>query len=120
MKLLIAALAPALTLLAAPSLAQESEIGYPEGSLAYRSLISADYALAERQLRTDGRVKKDDPAKLINYGLALAKTGRPAEAREAFNRVLAEEELELILADGTTSGSHDVARRGLAMLKSGR
>lgn len=105
---------------AAPVHAQDAEIGYPEGSLAYRSLMAADYSGAERVLRTDSRVRRDDPAKLINYGLALAKTGRPEEARQAFARVLEEEEIELIMADGSASGSHDVARRGLAMLKSGK
>lgn len=105
---------------AVPTAAQDAEIGYPEGSLAYKTLMASDFALAERTLRLDARVSSRDPAKLINYGLALAKTGHIEAARRAFSRVLDEDEIELIMADGSSSNSHDVARRGLAMVRSGR
>lgn len=105
---------------AVPASAQGQEIEYPKGSLAYESLMAADYALAEKQLRADVRVYRKDPAKLINYGLALAKTGHADEARKAFNQVLSEDEIELIMADGSTLASHDVAIRGLKMIKSGQ
>ena len=116
--LIVALALGAAPVVAAP--AQSQEIGYPEGSLAYETLMSADYALAEKQLRADVRVHRNDPAKLINYGLALAKTGHLDAARKAFNQVLAEDEVELIMADGSTLASHDVARRGLRMVKSGQ
>lgn len=106
-----------LAAVALPAAAQESEIGYPDGSLAYRTLLAADYSRAERQLRNDPRVTLDDPAKLLNYGLALAKIGRSDAAQRAFNRVLNAEEVELVMADGTSSNSHEVARRGLAMIR---
>jgi Flp pilus assembly protein TadD len=102
---------------AAPASAQPQEIEYPKGSLAYEALVSADYGRAEQQLRSDHRVHSNDPGRLLNYGLVLAKTGRMAEARKLFKQVLAEDEIELILADGETAGSHEVARRGLAMTK---
>lgn len=105
---------------AAPVAAQDKEIEYPKGSLAYESLMAADYTLAEQQLRTDVRAHRNDPAKLINYGLALAKTGHLVEARRAFKQVLSEDEIELIMADGSTEASHEVARRGLKMIKSGQ
>jgi len=100
-----------------PASAEPQEIEYPKGSLAYEALVSADYGRAEEQLRADNRVHSNDPARLLNYGLLLAKTGRTAEARKLFKQVLAEDEIELILADGETEGSHEVARRGLAMTK---
>lgn len=118
--LLSICLTAAAAAVAVPASAQDGEIGYPEGSLAYRTLLAADYALAERQLRTDSRVTLDDPAKLLNYGLALAKTGHSEAARRAFNRVLNDEEVELVMADGSSLSSHVVARRGLAMIRAAR
>ena len=106
--------------LAAPAAAQPKEIEYPKGSLAYEALVAADYERAEQQLREDRRVHRNDPARLINYGLVLAKTGRAAEARKLFEQTLAEDEIELILADGRMLGSHEVARRGLRMTKTPR
>lgn len=100
--------------------AYSQEIEYPKGSLAYYALMSANYGLAEKQLRADVRVHRNDPAKLINYGLALAKTGHLDAARKAFNQVLSEDEIELIMADGSTVASHEVARRGLRMIRSGQ
>ena len=106
--------------LAVPVSAQPREIEYPKGSLAYEALVAADYQRAEKQLREDKRVHRNDPARLLNYGLVLAKTGRAAEARKVFEQTLAEDEIELILADGQTLGSHEVARRGLRMTKTSR
>jgi hypothetical protein len=106
--------------LALPASAQDREIEYPKGSLAYEALMSADYGRAERQLRSDHRVRYNDPAKLINYGLVLANTGRLQDARKSFETVLAEEEVDLIMSDGSTMGSHDIALQGLEMVKSKR
>lgn len=102
---------------AAPAQAQEKEIGYPEGSLAYEALMNSNYALAEKQLRADKRVPARDPARLMNLGLVLANTGDLEGARRAFNQILSEDEIELIMSDGSTQDSHDAARRSLAMLK---
>lgn len=110
----------ALAAVAVPASAQDREIEYPNGSLAYDALIAADYATAEKQLRADRGVLHNDPAKLINLGLVMAKTGRVKDARESFKMALAEEEVELVMADGRIMGSHDVALEGLAMIKSGR
>lgn len=100
----------------APAQAQQYEIGYPKGSLAYEDLVSLDYASAERRLRHDMRVPADDPAKLINYGRVLAKTGRTAEAAALFQRALGADEIELILADGNVVSSREAARRALRSL----
>jgi tetratricopeptide (TPR) repeat protein len=106
--------------MASPASAQPREIEYPRGSLGYEALVASDYQRAEQQLRADNRVHHNDPARLLNYGLVLAKTGRMAEARKLFEQTLAEDEVELILADGETLGSHEVARRGLRMTKASR
>lgn len=102
---------------AAPVAAQESEIGYPAGSLAYDAMISGDYSRAEQQLRNDNRVARNDPARLINLGQVLAKTGRSAEAADLFTQAMNGEEIELILADGRSMSSREAARRALMTLQ---
>lgn len=99
--------------------AQEAEIGYPEGSLAYQAITSANYAAAEARLRKETRVNRDDPALLLNYGHVLAKTGRPADAARMFERAAAADEIELILADGRVINSREAARRALQRVSVG-
>lgn len=112
------ALAGAVTLVCAGSAAAQSrEIGYPEGSLGVQAILNADYATAERQL-DDFRVHDNDPGRLINLGSILSKTGRTEAAQKHFQQVLEEENVELILADGRTMASHDIARLALSKLES--
>lgn len=112
------ALAGAAALVLAGSAAAEPrEIGYPEGSLGIEAMLNADYAAAERQL-DDFRVHENDPGRLINLGSILAKTGRTDAAEGHFQQVLKEDSVELILADGRTMSSHDIARLALAKLAS--
>jgi hypothetical protein len=59
---------------------------------------------------------KDDPARLINYGTVLAKTGRMDEAAKQFKRAMEADEIELILADGRTITSREAAVRALRAL----
>lgn len=96
--------------------AQQREIGYPEGSLGVQAILNADYAVAERQL-DDFRVYKGDPGRLINLGFVFMKTGRTQEAAKHFEQVLEEENVDLIVADGRTMDSHDIARRALSQLQ---
>lgn len=105
--------AATLTVCAGQASAQTAEVGYPEGSLAYRAIASGDYGKAERQLLKEVRIPKDDPARLINHGQVLAKTGRLAEAARLFERAIESEEVELILADGRIMSSREAARRAL-------
>lgn len=102
-----------------PAVAQQREIGYPEGSLGVQAIMKADYAAAERQL-DDFRVSRNDPGRLINLGFVFMKTGRTQEAARHFEQVLEEENVDLIVADGRTMFSHDIARRALRDLRDGR
>lgn len=99
--------------------AEEPEIGYPKGSLGAQAILSADYATAERQLG-DFRVHERDPGRLINLGVVLAKTGRTDAAIRHFEQVLEEDNVELILADGRTMRSHDIASMALRKLGTAR
>ena len=104
---------------AAPAAAEEAEIGYPKGSLAYQAITAQDYAKAERQLRKEVRIPQDDPGRLINHGHVLVKTGRMADAARAFQKAMEAEEVELILADGRVMNSREAAERALMSVSVG-
>lgn len=99
--------------------AQQTEIGYPKDSLAYRAIASGNYAKAERQLSKEVRIARDDPARLINHGRVLAMTGRYAEAAKYFEQAMQADEIELILADGRVMSSREAARRALVTVSVG-
>lgn len=115
--LILAALPTAALLFASPAAAgQFNQVNDPAPGAA--SLLSSNYANAEREIRA-ANVSKYDPARSINLGIALAKQGRKDDAAKQFNRVLMEEDVEMIVADGQTVMSHDVAQRALAALQNG-
>lgn len=63
---------------------------------------------------------QDDPARLINHGIALARLGRYDEARADFEAAAtASNSVELETAGGEFKDSRHLARRALAMLDSG-
>lgn len=99
--------------------AQQAEIGYPVGSLGFEAIMKSDFAAAERQIRSSG-LSKYDAGRSLNLGYVLAKTGRTEQAAKLFMQVLAEEEVELILADDSSISSHEAARRALAALARSR
>lgn len=99
--------------------AQQQEIGYPKGSLGVEAILNADFAAAERQL-DDFRVSKDDPGRLINLGFVFMNTGRAQDAAKHFEQVLEQDNVDLIVADGRTMYSHDIARRALGQLRVGQ
>ena len=115
--LILAALPTAALFFATPAAAgQFSQVNDPAPGAA--SLLSSNYANAEREIRA-ANVSKYDPARSINLGIALAKQGRRDDAAKQFNRVLMEEDVEMIVADGQTVMSHEVAQRALSALQSG-
>ena len=108
----------ALIILAAGSAAEaksKNEIGYPLGSLGTKAMVSADYSTAEHQL-LNSQVDPNDPARLLNLGHIYAATGRVDDAKSAFGRVLRQDDLDLILANGEHMSSHEAARTSLKAL----
>lgn len=99
--------------------AQDAEIGYPQGSLAYEAITSANYAEAESRLAKESQVRGDDPAYLLNFGHVLAKTGRLAEAAAMFERAARARDVNLVLADGRVMSSREAARRALQSVSVG-
>jgi Flp pilus assembly protein TadD len=113
MRMIAFAIAVSAAGLSAAVSAQSSEADYPVGSLGTDAILVGNYELAERQLRSS-YVSKYDPARALNLGTVLMKTGRTDQAMKQFRRVLLEDDIDLELADGRTVSSHKAARHALA------
>ena len=73
-------------------------------------------AILERQLADD----PNDPALLINLGIAQAQRGNDAAARNRFEAAMTSPEaIDLETANGSLIGSRQLARLALAMLDRG-
>lgn len=114
--LLLAALPLASLLVPAPAAAQV--VTGDDPAPGYSSILNSNYSAAEREIR-DARTTPTDPARAINLGIVLAKTGHREEAAQQFQRVLAQADVQFVVANGTTVGSHEVAQRALAALQNG-
>lgn len=108
--------AAAALVISAPAAAQLGQVNDP--APGYSSLLSSNYSSAEREIRS-ADVSKYDPARSMNLGIALAKQGRRDDAAKQFNRVLFEADVEMVVANGHTVMSHDLARYALASLQNG-
>ena len=82
------------------------------------SLLSSNFTTAEREIRASD-VSPYDPARSINLGVAFAKTGQVEKAQREFNQVLREDDVQLVVANGRSYSSHEVARRALDAMKGG-
>lgn len=111
MKLAFAA-ATAAALLAGctTSPTQQAEIGYAPGALGYAAMTKGDWQKAETQLsRTDA----DDPARLLNLAQIYRVTERDLAARDLYAKVLEEDDMQLVLSDGSVVSAHAVAKSAL-------
>lgn len=103
--------------IAVPAFAQDSEIGYPEGALAYQALMNEDYASAARTLEEDPALA-DDPARLINLGQAYARLGRTGDAEDMFQAAIdSKTSFDVVMSDGSVMSTRQAARRALANLE---
>ncbi len=114
---IFAALPAAAFVIASP--AAGAQLGsYNDPAPGASSLMHSDFANAEREIR-GANVAANDPARAINLGIALAKTGRKDEAAQQFRSVLMQDDVEMVVADGQTVTSHALAERALASLQNG-
>ncbi len=91
-----------------------------ETALSSDSLASGNAATAITSLERSVEAEPNDPALLINLGIAYAHSGKADSARDMFERALVSSEpIELETADGTATDSRRVARRAMRMLERG-
>ncbi len=88
-----------------------------EPAPGYSSLLNSNYANAEKEIRSANSAY--DPASAINLGISLAKQGQRDQAAQQFRNVMMQENVEMVVADGQTIMSHDVAQRAIASLDHG-
>ncbi|MBO9623542.1 MAG: tetratricopeptide repeat protein [Sphingomonas sp.] len=106
----------ALLLLAAAPLAAALPAQAQE-STAAREIVGGAYDKAELKLASELRARPDQPELLLNLAAVYSQTGRSAEARAVYNKVLAQDEVLLDLASRRTTSSHAIARAGLQRLQ---
>lgn len=114
MKFAIAALSALGLAACATSPTQQAEIGYAKGSLGYAAMVRQDWTKAEAQLMDTSHIDADDPARLLNLAQLYRVTDRGLAARDLYNRVLEQHDMQLALADGRVMNAHDIARVALA------
>ena len=85
---------------------------------AHLAIAAGDYAAAERQLLAEQRIFPARAEVMLNLAAVYAKTGRVAEARAMYHRVLALKPVAMDVADGQVTASHAVAQRGVRLLDS--
>ena len=86
--------------------------------VAYDALAAGNNRAAVARLE---RTHDDDPARLINLGVALARQGDTARARAIFARAAAaEDRVDLETATGAWIDSRTLALRAIAAIDRGR
>lgn len=110
----------ALALFAATPLADGPAANLNPPELAVRPLAAGRAEQALATLQKASAANPDDPAVLINLGIAYAQAGDEAKARGAFEAALASDDVvELDTADGETTDSRRLARKAIRMLDRG-
>lgn len=98
-----------VALMAFPAQAQDA--------VATTAIVSGDFASAESKLLGELRIHPGRPELLLNLAAVYAQTGRMAEARSLYTKVLAQDEVLMDLTQDRTAGSHAIARKGLRHLE---
>ncbi|KEO90188.1 hypothetical protein EH31_08845 [Erythrobacter longus] len=115
---LIAAIGLGSVVPVAPAFAQSDNVG-GEG-LASAALVDGNASTAIELLQSELKEAPQDPAILINLGIAYAQTGNEAEARSHFEAALTSRQvIELDTANGRTTDSRRLARQAISMLDRG-
>lgn len=88
--------------------------------IGYEKLMAGQDQAAVEEIEAGDTLAHDDPARLVNYGIALARTGQFDEARDNFEAVARHRErLELETSTGDWVDSRSLARQALTMLDRG-
>ncbi|QUL38060.1 tetratricopeptide repeat protein [Erythrobacter sp. JK5] len=88
--------------------------------LAAGNLARGETTSAIASLEIQREASPDDPALLINLGIAYAHMGKDQMARAMFDAALkSDQPIELETADGKATDSRRLARKAMAMLERG-
>ncbi|WP_379552782.1 hypothetical protein [Qipengyuania sp. DGS5-3] len=88
--------------------------------VAQDALLEGRNHAAIEQIESNSELDADDPARLINLGIARARTGDYDAARALFQAVIAHKErVELETAEGDWVDSRRLARKAISMLDRG-
>lgn len=87
--------------------------------VAFEDLAADRNAAAIARLEGNESLEADDPARLINLGVAHAREGRVEAARQLFKAAVRAERLVLETAGGDWIDSRDLARKAIAALARG-
>lgn len=91
-----------------------------EADVAYQSLVEGRNAEAIRKIEANGKLETNDPARLINLGIAYARAGNEARARQMFQAVIdSSDRIELETAEGKWVDSRRIARKAMKLLDAG-
>ena len=91
-----------------------------DNELAAGSLARGETTTAIASLEIQREASPDDPALLINLGIAYAHVGKEEKARAMFDAALkSDKPTELETADGNATDSRRLARKAMAMLERG-
>jgi len=90
---------------AAPALAAD-ETGY-------QAIAAGNLAAAERGILAEQKVYGNRPELMLNLAAVYRRTGREADARALYQRVLQRREVAMDMPSGAVVSSHELARRGL-------
>ncbi|MDJ0643050.1 MAG: tetratricopeptide repeat protein [Erythrobacter sp.] len=102
---------------ATPAVAQASA---DDSEFAASSIARGETTTAIASLEIERQASPDDPALLINLGIAYAHIGKEEKAREMFDAALkSDNPVELETADGNATDSRRLARKAMAMLARG-
>ena len=88
--------------------------------IGYEPLLDGNDAIAVEVIEANTELAADDPAKLINLGIAYARQGRTKEARAMFEAAMrGSDRVVLETTEGEWKESRHLARLALQMLDRG-
>lgn len=101
-------------------LAAGSVQGIDQVNVAFDELNTGENRAAIVEITQNDKLELDDPARLLNLGVAYAREGETELARELFRAaIFSDERLMLETANGEWIDSRSLARQALARLDQG-
>lgn len=98
----------------------EIEVRSAESQVGYEALMAGDNERAIAEIEANHALAQDDPARLLNLGIAHAQSGNETRARALFRAAVASaDQMELETAQGDWVYSRALARKALRMLDDG-